>query len=631
MLIKMHPILNPILIALLLLIFGAKARAEGSKELRANDCSNFGSIQIWDNADLNRNFATYNAPADHRLYIHLNTNDTLYFGFNCSKEDVYYRLKNPNGQIVKGPTLVTSSDDGWISSCNEAFAGPKKLNASGYDQLSYIASMSGDFYIEFAQDNDSSIHNKRVIKYFDATVVDNQTVKLGRLWSEAWDLQLEGSSNEFKANMYSYSADSVVIKIDFNGIQPYGFVVSCNSIGASNIGSMTNMRKSDYWQNIINSGGEPGAPDYPIFLNDPDSIIYPSGVVGKINSFSVTGCNASDLCINVDATQARQVEIVMDFQNYTDRTMVQTVNKGANCISWDGYDGDSTFVANIDSVDVTMKYTTGITHLPLIDVENHMNGFNFTLIRPTKQADGSNLPAIKMFWNDSLLTDPLNSIDGVANLDGTTATAHKWQNRGTNNSNPEVINTWFYSSIEKNDSFVACPLILMIELNEFSAIYQDEQNILNWSVKQGVGGLESFQIEKSNDAYNFVNIGSISESQKSNYSFIDKYPFYGKTNYYRLKMIDEGGVYQYSEIISVDVPEKLGHTIPELINHKIKFNSKSNSSLHYRIFNLVGSIIAKGEAAPNLWIDLPEYERGIYLLEFQSSDSDLQVKKIWLN
>ncbi len=270
-----HP-KNGIFLILLVLLYGSFCYSEGTKELLDNDCSNYGSIQIWDNADINRNFATYNAPADHRLYIHLNINDTLYFGYNCADEDVYYRLKNPGGTIVKGPTKITNGNQGWINDCTEALNGPSALNNNGYSELMYVATNTGDYYIEFAEDNDPDKHNKRVIKYFDATVVRDGIIKTGRLWSKAWDLQLEGSNNEFKANMYSYSADSVVIKIDFNGIKPYGFVVSCNSSGASNTGIRIEMRKSNYHQNILDAGGEPGAPEYPIFLNYPDSTIYPT-------------------------------------------------------------------------------------------------------------------------------------------------------------------------------------------------------------------------------------------------------------------------------------------------------------------------------------------------------------------
>ncbi len=110
----------------------------------------------------------------------------------------------------------------------------------------------------------------------------------------------------------------------------------------------------------------------------------------------MSGCNAGNLCINVNATQSRQVESKMDFQNYLDRTILRSVNRGDNCISWDAYDANNIYVSDTDSVIVTLKYTTGITHLPLIDVENHQNGYNLSLIRPTKQADGSALPELNV-------------------------------------------------------------------------------------------------------------------------------------------------------------------------------------------------------------------------------------------
>lgn len=80
-------------------------RAEGSRELLAGNGSNFGHIQIWDNNDPLRNFATYNCPEWAHLYIRVAPGERIYRGFhvvpnsgsNTVVTDVYFRLKDPNG------------------------------------------------------------------------------------------------------------------------------------------------------------------------------------------------------------------------------------------------------------------------------------------------------------------------------------------------------------------------------------------------------------------------------------------------------------------------------------------------------------------------------------------------------
>ncbi len=235
-----------------------------------------------------------------------------------------------------------------------------------------------------------------------------------------------------------------------------------------------------------------------------------------------------------------------------------------------------------------------------------------------------------MFWNDSLLSDPENSLDGVANLIGKTNAAHQWKNRGTNNANPEVIDTWFYSSIEKTDQFVACPLLLNIELKEFEVNYQHKQNILHWRIDDDKE-LDKYEIQKSNYKHDFHTFDSIDAMQTAEYFYPDKNPSFGQINYYRLKMDDKSGGAYYSNIISIEVPEGSGQPILELINHKIRFITKGNTLVHFKLYNLLGSLQFEEEVENGQWLDLPQNEHGIYLLEFDTDSGIKQIKKIWLN
>ncbi len=263
-----HSHMRPAIFAFLSLL--GLIRAEGTRELRAGNCANFGAIQIWDNNDPQRNFATYNCPTYARLNIRLAAGERVYMGFNVvanvsdERGDVWFRLRDPNGTVVLGPIrLHNGMGPGWITACNQAVAGPQPLaGAAGYNPLIYTVpgtGPAGNYYIEFAVNNDPTRRIKRVFRWFDITVARwNGTAwveKRGRLWSQKWDFQMQGDINAFVGTLFTYSSDSIVTSFNFNGMQPYGFEVSCNSYGASNVGTPQQRRRSDYRQNIINQGG----------------------------------------------------------------------------------------------------------------------------------------------------------------------------------------------------------------------------------------------------------------------------------------------------------------------------------------------------------------------------------------
>ena len=96
--------------------------------------------------------------------------------------------------------------------------------------------------------------------------------------------------------------------------------------------------------------------------------------------------------------------------------------------------------------------------------------------------------------------------------------------------------------------------ILPISLIYFKGKSENTKNILEWSTTSEINN-DYFNIEKSNDALNFVSIGQISGVGNSNiqifYQFIDVFPSQ-EINYYRLKQTDFDGKFSYSEIISIN-------------------------------------------------------------------------------
>jgi len=433
----------------LLLLTVSKLSAEGTKELRPTS-ADFGYIQIYDRG---RVFATYNAPVLNRLYIHICTaGEKILFGFNQPDNDVYFRLKDPSGNIVVAAQAIPSSGTGFISTYNQAVAGPSQLvGASGYDAMSYTSLVAGDYYIEFntgsattIPTNTASGSSQRIFDLFDITVASGTTAKPGRLWSYSWDLNSGATNNPITAKMYILSKDSIVTSIDFNGMQPYGAVITANSTGLSNTGNLAVDRASKV--------GDFTSPEYQIFLNDPDNDCYPTGSFGSISAPTVvTGCDPANRCINITVNKPGKTEIVLDLNgtpgyqaNTSDLLIITDVVAGKNCIPWNSKDGKGNLVTNIIGIPIEINYLNGVTHLPLYDVESNVNGYIVELIRPAG-------PQPSLYWDDTAINAG-TALDAKVNLTGCASTTgcHKWKNRGDNNCKvecPETINTWWYPNI----------------------------------------------------------------------------------------------------------------------------------------------------------------------------------------
>ncbi|MBC7390091.1 MAG: gliding motility-associated C-terminal domain-containing protein [Opitutaceae bacterium] len=439
--------------------------AEGTKELRPDSLYQ-GSLQLYANNGTNATFAIKGESPNQRLNIHIcEVGEIVYLGFATSP---YFQvsildpmgnpvqLLDPSGNSVIQPKL-TNVQPGIILSYKQAFTGPSAISgASGYNAMSFIALTTGDYYVEFEKikpfvpNNDASI-----INLIDVTVTNNGVIRNGRLWSKSWNMTTEAGGNRFMGSMYVYTTDKIVTKLEFNGIQPHGFGITSNSTGTARTGNPILDRKSTYKNNTY--------PEFQIFLNDPDTLCYPTGLLGEITGkASITGC-PGNYCINVSVTAPGimiftiEANGISGFQpNTSDRSIQQNLTIGKNCVPWDGKDGNGMPIGNKATVDLSIQYINGLTNLPMYDVEDHTDGYKVSYVRPKPTTSGN---LITLFWDD-------RNIKGGTALDGLTSPAngcslitgcHRWKGRGVDNACnagcPETINTWWYVK-ESSDTIV---------------------------------------------------------------------------------------------------------------------------------------------------------------------------------
>lgn len=473
---------------LLLIVFANPTYlyAEGTDELNPLGWGG-GNIVVLNTSNPNTQsrFATFDCDPLVRLNIRVSAGDIIYYGFGgLSNNDIRVRLRDEAGNVLVPSTQITTIA-GYVGNSNNAnfdriVSGPIPLvGATGYTPSVYVVDpllpASEDFFIEFQRNgvDHTTTFSSFSIDLFDITVVNSGGIEQpGRVWSREWSLSTGSGGNRVNGDMFVYTADrdSVVTRVSFNGMQPFGYAISCNPTGVSNTGNAAVDRRSVY-ANATNPAGPQTYPFYPIFLNNPDQIEFPSGVVGCLTASALDQCEPGAFCINVVTQGGGTVDILLDLNGISGYQLGSAdvlipsfdVSDGTTCIPWDGNDGFGMTVPPGTDVPIRISFFTGLTHLPIHDVETHSNGFSVALVRPLDNICGGTFETPRLYWDDSNINTG-NALDGLVNLAGCqpvlpppppTVGCHRFNNRGAN-SNPETINTWWF--VNEQEAVLQVPI-----------------------------------------------------------------------------------------------------------------------------------------------------------------------------
>jgi len=538
------------LVLLQIFCLHSKTNAEGTKEIRP-DSAEYGNIQI---NDFQRPFALEsNTDPFNRLYIHISdyVHEKVYLGFKhiqAGSETATFRIVNPSGTVVYPTTspfrkTIPTSGAGYIKWYSKAVAGPIiGLTGNGYSPITFTPQTNGDFYIEFTtsyQGTDNAYH----FDLFDITIANGSTKIPGRLWSYCWDLSTRAFDNGYYAKMYVLTDDRYVSKIDFNGIEAFGFTIACNNTGPGNLPGGNN-------ENRKSIDGNHTRPQFKVFLNNPDINAYPSGTIPVVvQNLAVIGTPVSGqpVLFRVNISQPGIVQIVLDLNgisgyqpNSADVILVDPVHAGLDTIIWDEKDGFGNFVTGSATVSVLSSFASGTTHLPLYDPETHPNGYIVTRIRPSSGQ-------CNLYWDDS------NFPGGTVNIDGSLQTGHSWPYFF---GDVRTMNTWWngYELGVLNAFDFTIGVDMPVEFLEVKVISDNDHVNVNWSTASETNN-DYFTIERSTDGMDFKPLSIVKGAGNSNtilnYNYADNNPIEG-INYYRIKQTDFDGKFDYSEIKSMN-------------------------------------------------------------------------------
>jgi len=422
------------------------------------------------------NFGIINCPPNYRLNIHIkNAGETILFGFRISSPNKQFNLRKPDGTIVLSGILpYTIGQTGYIRYYQQAIVGPFPL-AGGYSPFSYQVTNiadTGNYYFELS----NAYINNVIVDYWDFQVVSGQhfpalpsdTIN-GRVWSQSWQVYADLGNNifqPFNGKFYVYSDDGIVTRLAFSDAHVGAVTIFCNPYGCLNTGDFSSDRQS---KNSNTYNTYPGIAQYKVFLSDPDSTVYPSGVYGQITGTpymipnpAFPPCSGEkQVVVNVD--KAGKVEVNISFPyggSTTNVSLYAEVVSGINYIGWNGLDGLGNQPPDGTIITTVVNYVNGLTNLPIWDQERNPNGYLISLVRP----ENPNNPIPLTYWDDSQLLPNEYSCyypPQSMNLTGCTPGSipgydgcHPW-NLNLPDCHDKMINTWWFGSTS-SATFDAC-------------------------------------------------------------------------------------------------------------------------------------------------------------------------------
>jgi hypothetical protein len=199
----------------------------------------------------------------------------------------------------------------------------------------------------------------------------------------------------------------------------------------------------------------------------------------------------------------------------------------------------------------------------------------------------------------------------------------------TANSNPFTLNFTL-----SGGASLGCT-VLPIELLNFNVTNLGHENLLDWNTASEMNS-DYIVIERlSNDEKEFYEIGKMKAMGNSHiqvgYAFIDKKPNYGY-NYYRLKMVDFDGSFEYSDIVAVknlfdaDFAIKNIYPNPTTEDFYIDVNSNIDENLIITLTDVYGKKLNQFEynvvnGKNTIKVNTEKIERGLIFVNITSANN----------
>ncbi len=183
-----------------------------------------------------------------------------------------------------------------------------------------------------------------------------------------------------------------------------------------------------------------------------------------------------------------------------------------------------------------------------------------------------------------------------------------------------------------NNLWKYTPTVSVLPLNilSFAGAIQNDDCILNWQTTNEIN-TSHFNIQRSTDGINFVNIGTVAAagSGNNNYNFTDKQLPATTTVYYRLQSADKDGKSTLSNVVSVSLAsQNIFFTLSPNPAKDIVY-IQANDLSEVTVTDASGKIILKKSVSGNkAALNISAFTSGIYMVTVKDKNNNTATKKL---
>lgn len=188
-----------------------------------------------------------------------------------------------------------------------------------------------------------------------------------------------------------------------------------------------------------------------------------------------------------------------------------------------------------------------------------------------------------------------------------------------------------FDAIHNPDAVFIFTAPLPVYLLSFSASKQNGSSLLKWSTSSEVNSSQ-FVVEHSADGARYAALSSVAAAGNSNvptdYHYTHRQPLPG-ANYYRLKMIDKDGTFDYSPVRQLHFEQDNAlKIIPNPATDRVfVYVEKPGGTI--RLFSSIGKLLREAKLTQNqLEIDISAAAAGVYFITYSIPGDGIRGKKL---
>lgn len=174
---------------------------------------------------------------------------------------------------------------------------------------------------------------------------------------------------------------------------------------------------------------------------------------------------------------------------------------------------------------------------------------------------------------------------------------------------------------------------LPVKLARFEAAAERETARLYWETTEEVNA-SHFEVQRSLDGRHWHRLGEVKARGNSTtlqeYTFSDHSPAEG-VNYYRLRMIDTDGTFEYSDLRSLNftLPDTEITLAPNPVSDVLKVNLRDNTGVRkIRLYSLEGQVLLNQNEYTDAGIAVRQLPAGLYFLTITYPDGRTITRKV---